>query len=74
MDLERATVARIDRRFDQMMAEGALDEVRAVVADNVETKGHLMVTLDVQMLSEERHIMTCRHLAIYEPRQVRERS
>jgi len=47
-------------------------EVRAKVADNVETKGHLMVVLDVQMFSQERRIMSCRHLAIYEPRQVRE--
>ena len=31
-----------------------------------------MVTLDVQMLTSARHIMSCRHLAIYEPRQVRE--
>ncbi|HEX5007671.1 MAG TPA: hypothetical protein VFV70_11190 [Hyphomonadaceae bacterium] len=49
-------------------------EVRAKVADNVETKGHLMVVLDVQMISGERRIMSCRHLAIYEPRQVREAS
>lgn len=47
-------------------------EVRAVVADNVDTKGHLMVVLDVQMLSGKRFIMTCRHWAIYEPRQVRQ--
>jgi MaoC like domain len=47
-------------------------EVRAVVADNVDTKGHLMVILDVQMLSGQRHIMSCRHWAIYEPRQVRQ--
>jgi len=57
-----------------LLTDGEPLEVRAVVADNVETKGHLMVTLDVQMLSKGRHIMTCRHLAIYEPRQVRERS
>jgi len=43
-----------------------------VVADNADTKGHLMVTLDVQMLSSGRPIMSCRHWAIYEPRQVRE--
>lgn len=49
-------------------------EVRAVVAENVESKGHLIVTLDVQMLSGSRHIMSCRHWAIYEPRQVREKS
>jgi len=41
------------------------------VADNIETKGHLMAVLDVQMLAAERHIMSCRHRALYEPRQVR---
>lgn len=55
-----------------LLLDGEPLEVRAVVADNVETKGHLMVTLDVQMLTGARHIMSCRHLAIYEPRQVRE--
>ncbi len=55
-----------------LLLDGEELEVRAVVADNAETKGHLMVTLDIQMLSAERPIMTCRHLAIYEPRQVRE--
>ena len=57
-----------------LLREGEPLEVRAVVADNVETKGHLMVTLDVHMLSGARPVMSCRHLAIYEPRQVRERS
>lgn len=57
-----------------LLSDGEELEVRAIVADNVETKGHLMVTLDVQMLSAGRHVMSCRHLAIYEPRQVRERS
>jgi hypothetical protein len=47
-------------------------EVRAAVADNVDTKGHLMVILDVQMLTAGRLVMSCRHWAIYEPRQVRE--
>lgn len=47
-------------------------DVRAVVADNADTKGHLMVTLDIQMLSAGRHVMSCRHWAIYEPRQVRQ--
>jgi hypothetical protein len=55
-----------------LLRDGELLEVRAVVADNVETKGHLMVVLDVQMLSGDRRIMSCRHWAIYEPRQVRE--
>lgn len=55
-----------------LLHDGELLEVRAVVADNVETKGHLMVVLDVQMLAGKRHVMSCRHWAIYEPRQVRE--
>ncbi len=55
-----------------LLHDGEELEVRAVVADNVETKGHLMVILDVQMLAAKRLIMSCRHLAIYEPRQVRQ--
>lgn len=55
-----------------LLVDGEELEVRAVVADNVETKGHLMVVLDIQMLAGERHVMSCRHWAIYEPRQVRE--
>ncbi|HEY7799886.1 MAG TPA: hypothetical protein VIA80_14040 [Hyphomonadaceae bacterium] len=55
-----------------LLTDGEPLEVRAKVADNVDTKGHLMVTLDIQMLSGVRRIMSCRHWAIYEPRQVRE--
>jgi hypothetical protein len=55
-----------------LLHDGEELEVRAIVADNVETKGHLMVVLDVQMLAAKRFIMTCRHWAIYEPRQVRQ--
>lgn len=55
-----------------LLHDGELLEVRAVVADNLETKGHLMVVLDVQMLADKRPIMSCRHWAIYEPRQVRQ--
>jgi hypothetical protein len=55
-----------------LLLDGEQLEVRAKVADNVDTKGHLMVVLDVQMLSGDRRIMSCRHRAIYEPRQVRE--
>jgi len=54
------------------LVDGEELEVRAVVTDNVETKGHLMVVLDVQMLAGSRLVMTCRHSAIYEPRQVRQ--
>lgn len=55
-----------------LLHDGEELEVRAIVADNVETKGHLMVVLDVQMLAAQRFIMSCRHWAIYEPRQVRQ--
>lgn len=57
-----------------VLEDGEELETRAVVAGNTEARGHLIVTLDVQMLSGERPVMTCRHVAIYEPRQVRERS
>jgi acyl dehydratase len=57
-----------------LLMDGEALEVRAVVADNTDSKGHLIVTLDVQMLSGARHVMSCRHWAIYEPRQVRERA
>ena len=55
-----------------LLHDGEELKVRAIVADNVDTKGHLMVVLDVQMLSGDRHIMSGRHWAIYEPRQVRD--
>ena len=57
-----------------LLHDGEELEVRAVVADNADTKGHLMVTLDVQMLSGARPCHDLPHLAIYEPRQVRERA
>jgi hypothetical protein len=52
--------------------DGDAIETRAVVVDNRETKGHLLVELDVQILSGDRFILSGRHIAIYEPRQVRE--
>jgi hypothetical protein len=55
-----------------LLTDGEDLEVRAMVADNVETKGHLMVVLDVQMLAGRRFVASCRHWAIYEPRQVRQ--
>ena len=61
-----------DINMHSLLRDGEELEVRAVVAENVETKGHLMVVLDVQMRSSKRLIMTCRHWAIYEPRQVRQ--
>jgi hypothetical protein len=61
-----------DISFHSLLRDGEELEVRAVVAENVDTKGHLMVVLDTQMLSGGRFIATCRHWAIYEPRQVRQ--
>ncbi len=58
--------------LNSLLRDGEAIETRAVVADNVEHKGHLMVVLDVQMLSGTRRVMSCRHWAIYEPRQVRQ--
>ena len=55
-----------------LLMDGETLEVRAVVADNVEAKGHLTVVLDVQMLAGQRFVASCRHWAIYEPRQVRQ--
>ncbi|RYG26387.1 MAG: hypothetical protein EON93_21495 [Burkholderiales bacterium] len=62
-----------DINMHSLLHDGEPLEVRAIVAENVESKGHLIVTLDIQMLSNSRHIMSCRHWAIYEPRQVREK-
>lgn len=61
-----------DISFHSLLRDGDELEVRAVVAENVDTKGHLMVVLDTQMLSGRRFIATCKHWAIYEPRQVRQ--
>jgi len=55
-----------------LLRDGEDLEVRAIVADNADIKGHLTVSLDVEMLAGLRPVMTCRHIAIYEPRQVRE--
>lgn len=63
-----------DINMHSLLHDGEELEVRAVVAENVETKGHLMVVLDVQMLVGKRFVMSGRHWAIYEPRQVRQMS
>jgi hypothetical protein len=55
-----------------LLMDGEELEVRALVASNVETKGHLMVELDVHMLAAGRYILSGKHWAIYEPRQVRQ--
>ncbi|MFT3810960.1 MAG: hypothetical protein QM698_13655 [Micropepsaceae bacterium] len=56
------------------LRDGEPAETRAIVVENVESKGHLIVTLDFEIVSGARRIMSGRHWAIYEPRQVRERS
>lgn len=61
-----------DINMHGLLHDGEELEVRAVVAENIETKGHLMVVLDIQMLASQRFIMSARHWAIYEPRQVRQ--
>lgn len=58
-------------RFFGPLHDGAPFETRAVVAENVEEKGHLIARLDVAVLSRGRPIMAGMHEAIYEPRQVR---
>lgn len=54
-----------------ILRDGETAETRAIVAENVESKGHLIVTLDFEIVSHTRRIMSGRHWAIYEPRQVR---
>jgi hypothetical protein len=63
-----------DIRLHGILGDGEPFETRAIVADNVETNGHLIVTLDFTIASRERLVMSGRHHAIYEPRQVRERA
>ncbi|MEN8723503.1 MAG: hypothetical protein ABF335_11530 [Alphaproteobacteria bacterium] len=61
-----------DVSFYSPLKDGEPFETRAVVTDNRDHKGHLMVDLDVVILSGDRPVMGGMHRAIYEPRQVRE--
>lgn len=61
-----------DIRLHALLRDGDDIEVCAVVQDNFEAKGHLTVALDFQIRSAQRCIMSGRHWAIYEPRQVRQ--
>lgn len=61
-----------DVRLHSLLEDGEVFESRGVVADNFESKGHLIVALDVTVSSHDRLVMSCRHTAIYAPRQVRE--
>lgn len=58
-------------RLHGLLHDGETFETRAVVAENVEKGGHLIVTLDFTQSAGERLVMSGRHWAIYEPRQVR---
>lgn len=58
--------------FHGILRDGEEVQTRAVVADNFESKGHLIVVLDIQMVIGSQTIMSGRHTAIYEPRQVRQ--
>jgi hypothetical protein len=62
-----------DVRLHGLLHDGEAADVRAVVADNFERKGHRIVALDFAILelAEGRLVMSGRHVAIYEPRQVR---
>jgi acyl dehydratase len=63
-----------DVRLHDLLRDGETFEARAIVANNEETNGHLIVTLDFTITVAGRLIMSGRHWAIYEPRQVRERT
>ncbi|MBI1360976.1 MAG: hypothetical protein GC155_11920 [Alphaproteobacteria bacterium] len=60
-----------DIRLHNLLHDGETLEARARVADNFETKGHRIVSLDFAILASGRLAMSGRHWAIYEPRQVR---
>ncbi len=60
-----------DIRLHDLLRDGETLETRARVAENFETKGHLIVSLDFAVLASDRLAMSGRHWAIYEPRQVR---
>ncbi len=61
-----------DVRMHSLAVDGEVLDVRAVVSDNLNHKGHLIVTLSFAVLAgNERLVMTGAHRAIYEPRQVR---
>jgi hypothetical protein len=58
-------------RNHALLHDGEAVQTRAIVAENIESKGHLIVTLDFEITTGERLVMSGRHWAIYEPRQVR---
>jgi len=60
-------------RLHSILRDGDTLETRAVVAENIEKNGHLIVTLDFAVLANTTLAMSGKHWAIYEPRQVRTR-
>lgn len=58
-------------RLHGLLTDGEVCETRAVVAEQVEKGGHRIVALDFTIGADERLVMSGRHWAIYEPRQVR---
>ncbi len=60
-----------DIRMHGLLLDGQSADVRAVVADNFDRKGHLTVALDFVVLADGELKLSGRHVAIYEPRQVR---
>lgn len=61
-----------DVRLHDMLEDGEPFETRAAVIDNFERGGHRIVVLEFSISSQGRAIMTGRHTAIYEPRQIRD--
>ena len=61
-------------RLHGLLHDGETLETRAMVAENFESKGHLIVKLDFTISTGPRLIMSGQHWAIYEPRQVREKA
>jgi hypothetical protein len=58
-------------RLHGLLRDGDTLETRGVVAENYEKGGHLIVSFDFTIGAGERLVMSGRHWAIYEPRQVR---
>lgn len=61
-----------DVRLHRVVRDGDVIDVRARVAGNHERKGHRIVDLDIAILADGDLAMSGRHVAIYEPRQVRQ--
>ncbi len=62
-----------DARLHGLVQDGDPFETRAEVRANEESKGHLIVTLAFTITARGKLAMSGKHVAIYEPRQVRER-